>query len=428
MTAHDVVVVGAGPAGMAAASTTAHHGCGVCLIDDNGACGGQIWRNYEAHTKKTAQPQSFLQLRQSLQNGRVDLRVRTSVIAQPSPNVLRVENDSSVEDIRYHKLILATGARELFLPFPGWTLPGVMGVGGLQAMVKSGLPIRGKRVLLAGSGPLLLAVAAALSKEGANVLGIFEQASFSNLARFCVQLLRHPNKIRDGVAYRAATLSSPFRTASWVLRAEGQHALRSVSVSVNGSIRHFDCDYLGCAFHLVPNLELPRLLGCKINAGFVHVDEQQETSAKDIYCVGEPTGIGGLEKAVCEGEIAGLACAGRSAVHLYRKRDRYVRFARHLDQAFSLRPELAKLTDPQTFICRCEDVPRRALEEMHSWREAKLHTRCGMGPCQGRVCGPAAEFLFDWDSAQVRPPIFPARISTLAGAATVVEVEQQGAR
>lgn len=415
MTAHDVVVVGAGPSGMAAASTAARYGCTVCLVDDNESCGGQIWRNYNGEEAKAGQPRPFAELSQSLQSGRIDLRTRTSVVAQPVPSILRIETIGAFEDIRYGKLILATGARERFLPFPGWALPGVMGVGGLQAMVKAGMPIRGKRVVLAGTGPLLLAVAAALAKKGARVAGIFEQTSLARLAGFCRHLLRYPEKIRDGVAYRTTTMAVPFRTSSWVVRAVGEDSLRSVNVSVNGSIRNFDCDYLGCAFHLVPNLELQRLLGCEIQNGFVTVNQLQETSVNNVYCVGESTGIGGVEKALCEGEIAGLACAGRPASHLYRKRTCYARFALHLDRAFALTPELAKLATPETFICRCEDVSRQALEEMQSWREAKLHTRCGMGPCQGRICGSATEFLFGWDSAQVRPPVLPARVSTLAG-------------
>lgn len=425
MTAYDVVVVGAGPGGMAAASTSAHHGSSVCLLDDNETCGGQIWRNGELHDEVPSR-RSFIQLRQSIADGQVDLRTRTSVVGQPAPNLLRIETQQRCEDVRYQKLILATGARERFLPFPGWTLPGAMGVGGLQAMVKAGLPIGGKRILLAGSGPLLIAVAAALAREGARVLGILEQAPISRLASFCIRLLRYPGKVRDGASYRAATLTTtPFRTNSWVVRADGDGALQSVTASVKGSIRQYDCDYLGCAFHLVPNLELALLLGCEIRNGFVGVNEFQETSVKGIYCVGEPTGIGGLEKALCEGEIAGLACAGRSATHLHRRRGHYRQFARHLDRAFALRSELTKLPAPETFVCRCEDVSRQALDAMHSWREAKLHTRCGMGPCQGRVCGPATEFLFGWNSAQVRPPIFPVRLSTLADRADAEPLDSE---
>ena len=330
---------------------------------------------------------------------------------------LRLETSGGFEDIGYRRLILATGARERFLPFPGWTLQGVMGAGGLQAMVKAGLPIHGKRVVLSGSGPLLLAVAANLARNGARVLGIFEQAALAQIAKFGVQLLGHPGKLREGARFRAATRYAPYRTGSWVVAAHGDHSLHSVTVSLNRTVRTIECDYLGCGFHLVPNLELPRLLQCQIQSGYVCVNESQETSVKGVYCVGEPTGIGGLEKALCEGEIAGLASTGRPIAHLSKRRDRYVRFARQLDAAFKLRPELNQLATQDTFVCRCEDVPRHALDSMHSWREAKLHTRCGMGPCQGRICGPATEFLFGWSSAHPRPPVFPARISTLAAPA-----------
>jgi NADPH-dependent 2,4-dienoyl-CoA reductase/sulfur reductase-like enzyme len=410
MTSFDVVVVGAGPAGMAAAAAAAKNGAKVCLIDNNAKPGGQIWRGNNDHCDHR-----FKALQEALEGSRVVLRRESGVVGNPTPNVLRIETSMGFEDLWYRRLILATGARERFLPFPGWTLQGVMGVGGLQAMVMAGLPIEGKRVVLSGSGPLLLAVAAALARKGARILGIFEQASAARVATFGLQLIRFPGKLRDGAAYRAAARHSPYRTSAWVVEAHGDRSLRSVTVSVNGGARAtIECDYLGCGFHLVPNLELPRLLKCQIRSGYVEVNDTQETSAPGIFCAGESTGIGGLEKALCEGEIAGLVCAGRSVAHLFKRCDRHVRFARHLDRAFALRPELKKLAALDTFVCRCEDVQRRLLDSMHSWREAKLHTRCGMGPCQGRICGPATEFLFGWNSENARPPVFPARVSTIA--------------
>jgi NADPH-dependent 2,4-dienoyl-CoA reductase/sulfur reductase-like enzyme len=218
--------------------------------------------------------------------------------------------------------------------------------------------------------------------------------------------------------YRSTTLSSPYRTASWVVRALGSDRLRAVTVNIDGAHREFECDYLACGFHLVPNLELPRLMECAIEGGFVRVDANQQSSVTNVYCVGELTGIGGLEKALCEGEIAGLSTAGRSAEHLFRQRNRMARFARQLDAAFALRPELTQLADADTLVCRCEDVPRRALEPCRSWREAKLYTRCGMGPCQGRICGPATETLFGWKHDSVRPPLVPARVETIAAGPT----------
>lgn len=423
MISFDVVVVGAGPAGMAAATAASTHGADVCIVDDNAGFGGQIWRGHDHNSAGTPPDQRFVQLQSALESGRIVVRYGTRVVANPVPHALRLEAPTSFEDIHYRKLILATGARERFLPFPGWTLSGVMGAGGLQAMIKQGLQIEGKRVVLSGSGPLLLAVAANLAENGASILGIFEQASAVRLARFGLQLLRHPGKVRDGAAYRAATHSAPYRTGSWVTQAQGQDRLQSVTVATRGTIRTIACDYLGCGFHLIPNLELPRLLHCALQSGYVHVNEQQETSIEDVYCVGESTGVGGLEKALCEGEIAGLVSTGRSAAHLFKRRDRHQRFARELDRAFATRKELCQLAAPDTLVCRCEDVSREALGSMRSWREAKLHTRCGMGPCQGRICGPATEFLLGWDAEHSRPPALPARLSTLASSIETARTE-----
>jgi D-hydroxyproline dehydrogenase subunit alpha len=415
----EVLVVGAGPAGMSAAVAAAEGGCRVRIIDDNASAGGQIWRGFKPSADDG--PTRFASLTRRLE--RVEVMAGTRVVAAPAHGVLRVESDAGCSDVRFDELILATGARERFLPFPGWTLPGVLGAGGLQAMVKAGLPIAGKRVVLAGSGPLLLAVAANLAAQGARVVGIFEQAPLGRLMRFGVSLAAHPWKIAEGAQYRVVLGSTAYRLNSWITRANGSGRLQSVTVSVAGKMREIGCDYVGCGFHLVPNLELPRLLGCAVEDGYVRVDAAQLSSVPNIYCVGEPTGVGGLDKALVEGEIAGLAAAGRSAVHLFSQRDKQLRFARRLDAAFAPRAELRALALPETIVCRCEDVRHSALEPMRSGREAKLHTRCGMGACQGRICGPATSFLFGWDSESVRPPLSPARTGTLAAEGRDLEVE-----
>ncbi|KAA6457614.1 NAD(P)/FAD-dependent oxidoreductase [Acidobacteria bacterium AB60] len=411
----DLLIVGAGPAGMAAAVAASAAGRRVTILDDNPAPGGQIWRGFStaaAGTYPGAKP--LVALHRSLRDHTVDIRSRTRVISTPAPRTLRVQDDGGAADYSYQDLILATGARERFLPFPGWTLPGVLGAGGLQALVKSGLSVRDKRVVVAGSGPLLPAVAATLARHGARIQGIFEQAPLDRLARFAFTLAAHPGKILEGLRYRVTTLSAPYRTSSWIVSAHGAEHLESVDVCIGDTSRRLACDYLACGFHLVPNLELPLLLGCTISDNCVAVDANQQSSLPHVYCAGEVTGIGGLEKALCEGEIAALSSAGKSAAHLFERRDRLARFARRLDVTFAPRRELAQLATPDTLVCRCEDVPRGALETCHSWREAKLHTRCGMGPCQGRVCGPATNFLFGWQQESVRPPLAPARVATLA--------------
>jgi NADPH-dependent 2,4-dienoyl-CoA reductase/sulfur reductase-like enzyme len=316
----------------------------------------------------------------------------------------------------YQKLVLATGAKERFLPFPGWTLPNVMGAGGLQALVKSGLPIAGKRVVVAGSGPLLLAVAAYLREQGATIPLICEQAPWASLARFGMALLAQPKKICQAWRLRKQLAGVPLAANSWPLFAHGENRLERVAISRHGQSETIACDYLACGFHLVANSELAALLGCRIAEGFVRVDDFQQTSIPGVYCAGEPTGIGGLELALVEGQIAGWAAGGNSdrAQGCFRERGKLQKFVKVLERTFALRAELRTLRLPGTIVCRCEDVPYARVAQHRSWRAAKLLTRCGMGTCQGRVCGPAIQFLFNWLPDSVRPPIFPTRLESLA--------------
>jgi len=399
---------------MAAACAAAESGCRVTMVDENAAPGGQIFRGY-ADTETADQPhaRTFSSLYGRVRAANIDVLAATRVVDAPAPQVLRVEDESGARDLQYDRLILVTGARERFLPFPGWTLPGIVGAGGLQVLVKSGLPVAGKRVVLAGSGPLLLAVAANLAKNGAVIAGVFEQAPVARLARFAASLVTHPAKLLEGAQYRFAVRSASYCTNAWVKQASGTNWVESVTVRTSKGSHTIACDYLACGFHLVPNLELPRLLGCDLCDGYVRVDSSQQTSIPHVYCAGELTGIGGLDKANVEGRIAGLSATGIPARHLHARRNRAMRFARQLDAAFALRPELRELAAADTIVCRCEDVCRSALEGLHSGREAKLHARCGMGPCQGRICGPATRFLFGWESEGMRPPVTPARIETL---------------
>lgn len=410
-----VLVVGGGPAGIAAAVRAAEYGARVGLVDDNPTFGGQIWRGeFGSEQSQDAARWSHL-----LRSADVTKICGKRVFDQLEAGVLLAEGADDVCELRYQSLVLATGARERFLPFPGWTLPNVMGAGGLQAMVKSGLPIRGRRVVVAGTGPLLLAVAAYLRKQGAEIPIICEQASWSSLARFSLELLSYPGKIAQGLQLKKALADIPFAANSWPLAAHGSQRLERVTISRSGKGEDIACDYLACGFHLVPNIELPLLLGCKISGGYVAVDDVQQTSVHGIFCAGEPTSIGGVDLALAEGQIAGLAAAGETATvrKLFSGRRKAQRFARLLDRTFGLRAELKGLPSAETIVCRCEDIPYSRLKSHGSWRAAKLQTRCGMGACQGRVCGPATQFLFQWKPDSVRPPVFPARVESMAGVA-----------
>ncbi len=408
----DVLVVGAGPAGIAAACTAAP-ARQVTIVDDNPAPGGQIWRGYAQAGGAGGGADWFSRLRGIAAERLYSSRV---IGLGESPQTLLVERGDGLITISYRDLILATGARELFLPFPGWTLPNVTGPGGLQALVKCGLAIEGKRIIVAGSGPLLVAVAAYLKQHRANVVCVVEQAPFSALSRFGKRLMQYPGKIVEAARLQAQLLGARYLMGTWVEAALGGERVESVMLVSNQGRWQETCDYLAIAYGLTPNLELPSLLNCEIRGGKVSVDDRQQTSQSHIYCAGEPTGIGGLDLALVEGQIAGAAVAGeqRKVEGLASQRERWQRFARHLDEGFALRPELHGLAKADTIVCRCEDVTLERLKSFQSWRAAKLHTRCGMGPCQGRICGPAVHHLLGWHPESVRPPVFPINAGALA--------------
>jgi D-hydroxyproline dehydrogenase subunit alpha len=405
----DILIVGAGPAGIAAAASAAGDGRRVGLVDDNPTSGGQIWRG-GAHLPALAR-RWFARLEAS----RVARFNGRQVFDCPERGVIRAESMQGCEEFSYRKLILATGARERFLPFPGWTLPNVMGAGGLDAMVRGGLPIAGKRVVVAGTGPLLLAVATHLAGRSARILAVCEQAPVLRLATFGARLGAEPAKLLEAIRY-CLVVGDKLHLGCWPAAAHGMDRLQSVTLRQGRKEWNVTCEYLACGFHLVPNIELAALVGCRIEDGFVVTDDVLHTSVPEVFCAGEPTGIGGVDLALLEGQIAGLAASDKSdeARKLAANRRRKLGFVRALRDACALDPELRALAADATIVCRCEDVPFSSLREYSSGRYAKLHTRCGMGPCQGRICGAATEFLFGWRPDSVHPPAFPALVSSLA--------------
>ena len=413
--AYDVLVIGAGPAGIAAACAAAESGALVAVIDNNPRAGGQIWRGETREQAHTPEAQSWLE---KFAAQRIECFPSTEIVDRIHPGLLLAQSNGIARELAYKKLILCTGARELFLPFPGWTLPNVMGAGGLQALVKSGLPIAGRKVVIAGSGPLLLAVAAHLREHGAEIRIIAEQVPFHRLASFATSLFFSKSKFAQALAIRRKLFGVPYKTSCWPIRAEGRDKIESVTLRRGSKIWKEPCDYLACGFHLVPNIELASLFGCEIRGGFVRVNELQESSVQGIFCAGELTGIGGVDSAIVEGQIAGFAAAGQTAraAQFSREKNSAAHFADALRRAFALRHELRAIATPETIVCRCEDVKFARLQSYPSWRNAKLQTRCGMGPCQGRICGPATQFLFGWKPESVRPPVFAAPLEILAQA------------
>lgn len=423
----DILIIGAGPAGLAAALAAAPSGASITLVDDNPQAGGQIWRDGPT----VALPALAQHYRKALaQHANIRLLNGTRVVGlgntQPGdkpPALLLEDTDRGWTQHSQH-IVLCTGARELLLPFPGWTLPGVTGAGGLQALIKGGLPVQGERIVIAGTGPLLLAAAATAKHAGASVVRIAEQTPWSALLRFAAQLPRWPAK-----AAQAVTLLNPsLRASSHVLRAQGNGRVQSVTLRTGqqseGGEETTACDRVACGFGLVPNTQLGQLLGCALGGPLsggqgLAVDAQMRTSAPGVYSAGECTGFGGSERALLQGAIAGHTAAGQvqQAEALRPQLARWEAFAQALQASFPLNDALKTLAAPDTLVCRCEDVPYSALATRQGWVDAKLHTRCGMGACQGRICGAATQHLFGWTPAPPRHLLAPARIGTLVAGA-----------
>ncbi len=403
----DVLVLGAGPAGLEAALAAAESGAQVLLVDDNPLPGGQIWR------QRPGQPspaQALAARIDALPQVRRCSGVRA--LGFPAPGQVLLEDAHRAWLQPYRALVLCSGARELLLPFPGWTLPGVTGAGGLQALVKAGTDVAKQRVVVAGSGPLLLAVAATLRGAGAQVPVVAEQAPWSALASAGAALWRWPSK-----AMQAAQLFTPaWRSATMVVQALGDERLQAVRLRQGGREWVQRCERLACGFGLVPNTELAQALGCALSPErAVVVDALQATSLPGVWAAGECTGIGGSERARVQGRIAGYAASGHAAQARAAAAalPRWQAFANTVQRAFALGDAVRGLADDATVLCRCEDVAVGDVRAARGWVDAKLHSRCGMGPCQGRVCGAAAHTLWGWAPPAPQMPVAPARIDSL---------------
>ncbi|TSA79176.1 FAD-binding protein [Deinococcus detaillensis] len=413
--AWDAVVVGAGPAGLMAARTAAEGGLRALLLDAQPGSGGQIWRGAVAGQKGTAGDL----LRDVASHPGITVMSGAEVMAAETrerAHTLTVTTAAGLRQIHAERVILTTGATERFLPFDGWILPGVFGAGGLQAMSKGGLDVRGKRVVVAGSGPLLLAVAAGLRQKGARVLAVAEQAGLPGVAAFGMAAARLPGKSREAWALAARLLGVPYWADCAVVRASGQNQLQSVTLRRGRREITLDCDYLAVGFGLVPETRVAALLGCALDGtGAVQVNVWQATSIQGVYAAGEVCSIGGVDGALLEGFVAGCAASGQieRLRDAPRRAEIQRRFQATLERSFALRPKRLPTPLPTTIVCRCEDVRHGELRGFAGWTAAKLQTRCGMGACQGRVCGPACETLYGWRFEGVRAPLVPLPLAQL---------------
>ncbi|MFD7819693.1 NAD(P)/FAD-dependent oxidoreductase [Streptomyces sp. NPDC059698] len=439
----DLVVVGAGPAGMAAAVTALDGGLRVALVDSGAAPGGQFWRHPPDHARRAIPTAdlhhdlpAYRAFRATLtahrHTGRLALllnhHVWTAVREEHGFAVHAVDRSRPPEEhavlLRAPALLVATGAYDRQLPFPGWDLPGVLTVGGLQSLLKGGGVTAGSRVVLGGTGPFLLPVAAALAARGAEVAAVCEASAPTAWLRRPGPLLRNPAKWAEAARYAAvlARHRVPVRTRTAVVAAEGEGrvaVVRTASLDadgrpVPGTERRIEADTVGVGWGFVPQLDLLLPLGCDlVDAGdgtmAAAVDDGQRTTAPGVYTAGETCGVGGAALAVDEGRLAAvsvladLAAPGRPdhrrPAAARRTVARRRAFARAMAQAHPLPPAWPAWLTDDTTVCRCEEVTAEAVRTARAegpaadHRQVKQLTRAGMGWCQGRMCGPAVHGL-----------------------------------
>ncbi|MFB7665426.1 NAD(P)/FAD-dependent oxidoreductase [Kitasatospora sp. NPDC056138] len=454
---YDLAVVGAGPAGLAAAVTAAELGLRCALVDAGPRPGGQYYR-HPAPGLGAARPErlhhgwaAFTRLAGRLKAhtdaGRLDYLTGHHIWTMERGETWRLHATLGPERteaagrtvVRARSVLLATGAYERQLPFPGWTLPGVVTAGGAQAMLKSGLVLPGRRIVVAGSGPLLLAAASSLVSAGADVPAVVEATDCLHYARGLSTLAVNPAKLVEGAGHGVTLLRHGvrLRRGSAVVEAHGTDRVTAVTVArldrdwrpVPGTARRIACDALAVGHGLVPQIELATELGARTRPApdgtvALAVDDGLRTSLPGLWAAGETCGVGGADLAVAEGESAAMVIAGRpvpAALRAFRRRRRA--FAELMAAAHRPGPGWPQWLRPDTEVCRCEEVPaariREAVTELGATdaRTVKLLTRAGMGWCQGRMCGPAVACLSGGGPARAdsRPLACPVPLSQLAG-------------
>ncbi|AVT35959.1 NAD(P)/FAD-dependent oxidoreductase [Plantactinospora sp. BB1] len=437
-----LAVVGAGPAGLAAAFAAAEAGAEVTVVDLGQRPGGQYLRQPTVRGVRPARhPARFADLlRRAGTHPRITVRSGDQVwSAEPAGAdggaTLRLSGPAGPTTLAAPVVVLAPGGYDRVLPFPGWDLPGVVTAGAAQALAKGQGVLVGRRVLLAGTGPFLLVVAAGLAAAGAEVAGVVEAAPLRRWYRHPLAVAGAPGKLAEAARYLGALRRH--RIPLW--RGQAVTEVVEEGTGLRATVRRVDADWRAgevtrsvpvdavCVGHgFTPSVDLAVALGCATRTDpadgslVVAVDELGRSGVPGVLVAGEATGIGGADLAVDEGRLAGLAAAhrlgllddaglARAAAPVVRRSARQRRFAAAMHRVHRVPDGWTGWLRDETVVCRCEevtagrlraDVARYGLDDV---RALKLVTRVGMGLCQGRVCGRAAACLLAAASGRDQP-------------------------
>ena len=442
-TNYHVVIIGGGAGGLATAETLLGHGLDILLIDENNHTGGQLLRKVERQSSWNPlvnfDPDQMKQKGFGLvervlgaDNG-IETINRTQVLGIADGRRIVVEqakagrpskeSQNQMFEVQAEHIVLATGVRERYLPFQGWTLPGVMSLGAAQILMKSHGVLPGASTLIGGSSPLMMVLAAEILKNRGKVLALLDENGFQEKARFFPHVKDHWPKLMEGAWYSAKMMlhRTPLRQNQRIIEALGSGRLQSVVAAktdpagnvIPGTEQTYSTDTLAVGYGFVPNIELAVQAGCDVRylkekgGWIVKVDEMLETSIPSLYAVGEITGVAGAKKSLVEGKLAAMSIlekmdlAGSSSkddafqqekqklVTLDQQQQDYASF---LGQFCELPMEAYKSIPDATIICRCENITmgavRKAVEAgFDTLIGLKKATRCTMGRCQGRICG-----------------------------------------
>lgn len=415
-----IVVVGAGPAGMAAARTLAEAGLRPMVLDKAPAPGGQLWREPAAggvsvrlpgHDPKGAARarERFLE---DARAARVDWYPSTTVVDLGRERLWAVGPSGEVDSTGFDRLILCPGAIERILPVPGWTLPGVYTLGGAQTALKAQGCCIGRRIAFLGTGPLLYLAAAQHVAAGASVVLVADSSGPYRTLGALPGLAVDPGRLALG--WRCLRLLRrarvPILRGARALAIEGRDAVEGVRVGTGARSRTIACDAVALGFGLLPQLQLPDLLDAPIRfdpgseTWLAESDSAGRTPVAGVYLAGDAAAVRGGEAASLAGERAALAVLedlGRPVEtarvqRIQRALERHARFASALARAFPFPSALEESIADDTVLCRCEAVTAGELRaavrglDADEVNRAKALTRCGMGRCQGRLCGPTA--------------------------------------
>lgn len=453
----DIAVIGAGPAGASAAIEAAEIGLSVILFDEQARAGGQVWRaKGPAIRSAPSSPESRDgdMLRQRL-TASAATRLFGHRVWQIQPETAGWTIFSAGPEgpvcHRVKAVILATGAQERIFPVPGWTLPGVIGLAAATALMKGEMMLPGRRVLVAGAGPLLPYVAHEVNRHGGEVVAITDLNLFGDWLRCLPAMARRPDLAMRGAGWLAALRKAgiPYLYGMGIRHISGDCQVEHATVGPvdsawspvdDGDIRTFDVDAVVLGHGLSPAIEPTRMLDCRhvhdpATGGWrVETDAEGRTSINGIYACGDGAGILGVAAAPLRGRIAARAAAsdlGRASAKngLQRQLATAGSFGRAMTSLTVPRAGILGQVTPDTIVCRCEGLTRADVEAGISGggvspNALKSETRCGMGPCGGRFCREIAAMLTaamtGSDIAEIglptgRPPLRPLPVEAVTG-------------